>query len=46
MNCSREAKDSIVKTMTYEDEGISQIVVYRSHPDGEAELMYEFIPEK
>lgn len=42
MNCSRETKDSIVKTMTYKEEGISQIVVYRSHPDG----MYEFIPEK
>ena len=32
--------------LNYKDEGISQIVVYRSHPDGEAELMYEFIPEK
>ena len=30
----------------YGDEGISQIAVYRNHPDGEAEMMYEFIPGK
>lgn len=32
--------------LNYGDEGISQIVVCRSHPDGEAEMLYEFIPSK
>jgi hypothetical protein len=38
----KHAKD--VK-MDYGGEGISQIVAYRSHPDGVAERMFEYIPE-